>query len=240
MQRITKKDLLPLIKQYVPDNPVIVEAGCFDGGDTLKLATFWPQSAIHAFEPVPEIFAMLVNNTQHCANIYQYNYALSTHSGVAQLYLSSKPTAPDEPFRAASLLKPKERLHWSNVTYPQRIDVKTITLDQWAQQQQINHIDFLWLDVQGYALPILQASPQMLQTMRVLYVEVEFVEAYEGQHQYQDVKAWLESHGFTMIARDFDDKPNWFFGNAVFINQNRLSTTSPNGAPQTIRDEQNS
>jgi FkbM family methyltransferase len=217
MQRITKKELLPLIKQYLPDNPIIVEAGCFDGSDTLKLSDSWPTSVIHAFEPVPDIFTMLVNNTCQRTNIHQHNFALGTHTGTAPLHLSSKPDAPDEPFRAASLLKPKERLQWSTVTYPKTIEVKTITLDNWAEQHAVDHIDFLWLDVQGYTLPILQASPRMLNRLRVLYVEVEFVEAYEGQHQYHAVKTWLESQGFTMIARDFDDTPHWFFGNAVFI-----------------------
>lgn len=231
MQRITKKDLLALINQYMPTKPVIVEAGCFDGGDTLQLSSFWPTATIHAFEPVPEIFAMLTSNTQQRNNVCRYNYALSTQTGTAQLHLSSRPAAPDEPFRAGSLLPPKERLTWSTVTYPKTIAVKTITLDEWAQQHSIEQIDFLWLDVQGYALPILQASPHMLTALRVLYVEVEFIEAYEGQHQYHEVKTWLESQGFVMIARDFDDVPHWFFGNAVFINQNHSSTTLPNDAP---------
>ncbi|MBS1986341.1 FkbM family methyltransferase [Candidatus Dependentiae bacterium] len=218
MQRITKKELLPLIKQYLPDDPIIVEAGCFDGGDTLQLSAFWPQATIHAFEPVPEIFSMLTHNTHHNPAIMRHNCALAAHTGTAQLHLSSRPTAPDEPFRAGSLLAPKERLTWSNVTYPKTITVDTITLDRWAEQQQLDHIDFLWLDVQGFALPILQAAPQILKTLRVLYVEVEFIEAYEGQHQYHAVRTWLESQGFTMIARDFDDTPHWFFGNAILVN----------------------
>lgn len=218
MQRITRKDLFPLIKAYIPSNPVIVEAGCFDGGDTLQLSSFWPKATIHAFEPVGEIFQMLTKKTQHLNSIVRYNYALSTHTGSAPLYLSSRPAAPDEPFRAGSLLPPKERLTWSTVTYPKTIPVKTITLDEWTQQHNIEQIDFLWLDVQGYALQILQASPRMLKALRVLYVEVEFIEAYEGQHQYHEVKTWLESQGFAMIARDFDNVPHWFFGNAVFVN----------------------
>jgi len=222
MQRITKKELLPLIKQYIPDNPVIVEAGCFDGSDTLKLSQFWPAATIHAFEPVPEIFAILLKNTCQRANIAHYNVALSSHTGSAPLHLSSKPTDPEAPFRAASLLQPKERLRWSDVTYPKTIEVNTITLDSWAEQQGIDHVDFLWLDVQGYALPILQASPRMVSTLRVLYVEVEFIEAYEGQHQYHAVKTWLESQGFVMTARDFDDTPHWFFGNALFTKSNKL------------------
>lgn len=216
MRRITKKELLPLIKGLVPLEPVIVEAGCFDGRDTIKLSSFWPQGTVHAFEPVPEIFAMLTKATQDIPNVCRYPYALGAHTGTATLHISAKPDALDKPFQAGSLLQPKERLTWSNVIYPTAIEVPTITLDDWARKFSVPHVDFLWLDVQGFALPILQASPHVLATLKALYVEVEFIEAYEGQHQYLEVKTWLESHGFTMIARDFDDAPQWFFGNALF------------------------
>lgn len=217
MQKISKKELLPFLKPYLPENPVIVEAGSFNGKDTVTLSTFWPQGTIHAFEPVPEIFALLSANTHHCSNVCTYQYALGSHTGNATLHLSADPEKPDKPYPAASLLPPKERLTWSKAIYPKSIEISTITLDDWAAQQSVDQIDFLWLDVQGYALPILQASLRILATIKVINVEVEFVEAYENQKQYPDVKKWLEEQGFSMIARDFDDQPSWFFGNALFI-----------------------
>jgi len=220
MIQITKRDLLPFIRSYLPDNPVIVEAGSFDGHDTLAMSRFWPHGTIHAFEPVPEIFMQLATNTTACSNVRCYPYALSNTTGTASLYVSAKPEAPDQPCQAGSLLKPKERLTWSNIVYPKTITVHTITLDDWATHNAVDHIDFLWLDVQGFALQILQAAPQMLATLKALYVEVEFIEAYEQQHQYHDVRQWLEDQGLEMIARDFTDAPTWFFGNALFVRKN--------------------
>lgn len=217
IKHITKKELLSCIKPYLPENPVIVEAGSFNGKDTLLLSRFWPIGTVHAFEPVPDIFSLLSENTRHCTNVHTYHYALAAHTGTAALYLSAHPEKPDQPYPAASLLQPKERLSWSKALYPKKIEVPTITLDDWAAHHAIAHIDFLWLDVQGYALPILQASTRMLSTLKVLYVEVEFIQAYAEQKQYPEVKAWLEEQGFSMIARDFDDAPTWFFGNALFI-----------------------
>lgn len=217
MQKISKKELLPFLKPYLPENPVIVEAGSFNGKDTVILSNFWPQGTIHAFEPVPEIFSLLSANTDHCSNVHRYRYALGARTEAATLYLSADPEKPDKPYPAASLLPPKERLTWSKAIYPKSITSETITLDHWGKQNCIDHIDFLWLDVQGYALPILQASEHMLATIKVVHVEVEFVEAYENQKQYPEVKKWLEQQGFSMIARDFDDQPSWFFGNALFI-----------------------
>ena len=63
---IIKSDLesvLNEVKPYLPEDPIIIEAGAYNGLGTMKMEKFWPQSAIHAFEPVPEIFEMLTRNT---------------------------------------------------------------------------------------------------------------------------------------------------------------------------------
>jgi FkbM family methyltransferase len=217
IQQITKQQLLPLIAPYLPENPVIIEAGAFNGTDTKKLIEQWPHATVHAFEPVPEIFALLQKNTASYSNVFRYNCALSDTTATALFHISESPKKRGAPFQAGSLLQPKERLTLSPVEYPCTIQVATTTLDDWAQKHGITKIDCTWLDMQGYELNVLKAAPKMLQTMRVIYTEVEFVEAYAGQYLYKDVKQWLEEHGFIMIARDFPDNPTWFFGNAVFV-----------------------
>jgi len=217
MDQLKKTDILRYVAQYLPTSPIIVEAGAFDGRDTQRMSKQWPAGVVHAFEPVPAIFAMLATNTQQLLNVVRHPYALGATTGTATLYVSEKPSRPGQPFQAGSLLKPHERLVHSEVRYPSTIIIDTITLDDWAKQNNIDHVDFMWLDVQGFALNILQASPQILTTLRALYVEVEFIQAYENQYQYEDVKAWLEQHNFVMIARDFTDQPSWFYGNALFV-----------------------
>ena len=211
-----KKNILSLIKPLVPKNSIIIEAGAFDGSDTKKISTFWPKGTLHVFEPVPEIFNMLETNTQHLKNVVRYPIALANKTGDTTFYVSQKPSQPGEPFQAGSVLKPKERLKWSTIEYKKTIIVPTITLDDWVQKNNISHIDFMWLDVQGYALHILKAAPQLLKTLKVLLVEVEFIQAYEEQYQYSDVKAWLGQHGFVEIGKDFENTKQWYYGNALF------------------------
>ncbi|MDA0677580.1 MAG: hypothetical protein O2788_06190, partial [Chloroflexi bacterium] len=51
---VVHRDRIPYnaIAKYVPADPVIVEAGAHDGTTTVEMASFWPKSTIHAFEPV--------------------------------------------------------------------------------------------------------------------------------------------------------------------------------------------
>jgi FkbM family methyltransferase len=206
-----------IIKPLLPDNPVIVEAGAFDGNDTKKMAILWPQGIIHAFEPVPEIYERLVKNTNMLTNIICYPIALSNHTGTAQFYISERPSRPGRASQAGSLHKPKERLTKSPLIFPRTTTVPTITLDQWAHEHKINSIDLLWLDTQGHELAILQAASRMIKNIKVVLAEVSFIESYEGQPRYEEIVAWMVEHGFEYIGRDFADMTKSFFGNALFV-----------------------
>ncbi len=208
---------LEFVKNYLPAHPVIVEAGAFNGSETRRLAAMWPQGTIHSFEPVPEIFTQLVENMKIIPSVSCYQLALSSKTGTASFYVSEKPSKPGIASQAGSLHAPKQRLALSPIIFPRTIQVDTITLDDWAAQYHVDHIDFLWLDMQGHELSVLQAAPEMIKTVKVIHTEVNFIEAYEGQPDYTAVKKWLEENGFQEIGRDFEDQTTRFFGNVVFV-----------------------
>jgi len=205
------------LKQFMPDNPVIVEAGAFDGNDTIKMALQWPKGVIHAFEPVLEIYQRLLKNTDKFTNIYYHPLALSNKNGTALFHISERPSRPGIASQAGSLHKPKQRLSKSPLIFPRTTTVNTITLDRWAVHNNITAIDLLWLDTQGHELAILQAAPSMIKCINIIMAEVSFIESYEGQPQYEEVVAWITHHGFEYIGRDFVDTTTTFFGNALFI-----------------------
>jgi FkbM family methyltransferase len=205
------------IARYLPDNPCIVEAGAYVGGDTAKMAARWPKGTIHAFEPVPELYAQLQQAVANFQNVHTYPLALSTQQGTADFYIGEKVEKPGRPTQAGSLHKPKERLHISPIQFPRTITVPTTTLDAWALEHQIPSIDMLWLDVQGHELSVLQSGLHMLSTVNVILIEVAFIEAYEQQPSADSIIDFLTQHGFEMVGKDFADKPIWFFGNILFV-----------------------
>ncbi len=214
--------VLRFITPYLPHNPVIIEAGAFHGYGTVIMAKNWPQTVIHAFEPVPDIFIKLEDKTSGLVQVRRYQIALSDTTGSAVFHLAEKPEKPGIPAQAGSLLRPKERLSWSPMVYQQNIEVETITLDDWAKQQNIEHIDFLWLDLQGHELAALKGATHLLQNATVVYAEVQFIEAYDQQPLFGEICTWLQNQGFSLVAQDFTDQTSWFFGNAVFIRQNKI------------------
>ena len=226
MKICTKYHALEIVKDYLPTNPVILEAGAYTGQDSLYMARLWSDATFHLFEPVPELLTQLKKNTHQIQHKQYWPLALSTHTGTTTFHIAEKKEHPGVPTQAGSLLKPKERLHHSPMVYPRTISVSTTTLDHWATQNNIDQVDFLWLDVQGHELAILKHAISVLKKARALFVELHFIEAYEEQPLAQEVIDWLSSLGFMMIARDYTEPSKWFFGNGLFIKKDRYAKTA--------------
>jgi FkbM family methyltransferase len=213
---------LALVEKILPKNPVILEAGAFDGTDTVSMSQLWSDSTIYAFEPVPEIYNWLTNKTSNCNNVRCFGIALSNKVGYQDFFLSEDPNNPGVSFQSGSLLEPKEHLKYSHIQFNKKMIVPTITIDCWAEIYGVDHVDMMWLDMQGMELEVLRASPKILATVKVVCMEVEFVEAYAGQGMYEDVKKFMEESGFLEYAKNFDapGKGGWgWFGDVVFVRQ---------------------
>ncbi len=220
MRYLTKSNLYSTLAEILPSDGFFLEAGAFNGKDTLILSQHFPQATIYAFEPLPEIYAELQKNTQSIPCIKTYQVALSDKTGTATFYVADHPKRPGKICQAGTLLKPHERLNHSPITYPHTTQVPTTTIDVWARQNGIDRLDFMWLHLQGNELAVLQASPTILPTARALYVELNFIQAYAGQPTAREVHEWICGHGFELIGTDYQDQPTHFFGNHLYFNKN--------------------
>lgn len=213
---INHSNLFTILADVLPAASTILEAGAFNGKDTLQLAKHFPHATIHAFEPLPEIYAELQRNTQATPTIKIYPFALSDRTGTATFYVADHPKRPGKICQAGSLLAPQERLAHSPIIYPCTTQVPTITLDDWAIKKRMPGIDFMWLDLQGHELAVLKAAPSILKTVRVLYLELNFIQAYEGQPSAQEVHTWIEDQGFFLKGTGYNQNPTHFFSNHLY------------------------
>jgi FkbM family methyltransferase len=198
------------LHRFLPPDPVVVEAGAHIGADTLALARLWPAGVVHAFEPVPELFAQLERRTRGLANVCRYPLALSGSTGTAEMHVSSG--ASDG---SSSLLAPDGHLReHPDVAFSSRIVVPTDTLDDWAAREGIARVDFLWLDMQGHELNVLRTAPRVLATVRAIHTEVSLKPLYAGGPLYPELRAWLEERGFRV---EREELPWADGGNVLFV-----------------------
>jgi len=203
-------DALP----YLPSNAIIVEAGAHNGSDSIKMATCFPQGHVYAFEPVPAIYQVLRKNTESHSNIRCYNCALSNTVGTTKMFISSE--VGDA---SSSLYEPdKHTTIWPDITFGESIDIPVTTLDRWAKINGIDHVDFLWLDMQGGEYDALKASPAILKTVKALITEVSCAQLYKNTPLYPEYKKWLEEQGFTAVKECFYHSNGQFItGNVLFV-----------------------
>lgn len=217
---------ISLARRYLPDDPIIVEAGAYDGHESEAFAKLWPRGHVHCFEPVERLFHLTAQRVRQYPNVTAYQLGLGSTCGPQMMYLSTEPG--DEWIgrvsMSSSVYPPKEHLNYSGTLFRGTEDVQMTTLDEWARLNGITKVDLLWLDMQGYELPALKAGTELLKTVSVILTEVEFVEAYEGQPLYMEVKTWLEEQGFVLVGGNFTFPQNrQFFGDGLFVRRELLS-----------------
>ena len=100
-------------------------------------------------------------------------------------------------------MRPKDHLVDNPaVSFETQLDVQTTTLDLWAEQCGVAHVDFLWLDIQGHEFAALNAAPKVLSQVRAIFTEVNHTEVFEGVVLYPAYRRWLESQGFKLFAEE--------------------------------------
>jgi FkbM family methyltransferase len=199
-----------ILKKYLPNNPVIVDCGAHDGIDSMELAKILG-GQVHAFEPVDNLFTRLKKRTKDVSNIHCYNLALSNESGTAFFYISEGSSDA-----SSSLLEPSEHLlDHPDTSFNSKTEVQTLTLDEWARQNEIAKVDMLWLDMQGFEVNMLMASDHILQTVSVIHTEVSTKETYKGVIQYSAYRSFLESKGFSVVEEAIP--AGWDMGNVLFV-----------------------
>jgi FkbM family methyltransferase len=198
---------------YLPDSPTILEAGACDGSDTVRLARRWPAGTVHAFEPVPDAYSVVVEATKALTNVSTHPLALSDRSGTAELNLSEDEDGEPRP-DASSLLEPTGHMAaWPSIIFRRTVTVPTVTLDDWARAQSISGVDLMWLDLQGMELRVLNASPELLARTTAIYMEVWRRQMYDGAPTYDEVVDWAEARGFRRAI----DRVHRVYGNVLFV-----------------------
>ena len=230
------KDAAQLVVGFLPESPVILEAGACDAEDTIRFKTIWPKATIYCFEPNADLFKRASANIksppkcfgvpENMDNVYIYNKALSDTIGKKVFY--------DSDFQATSSFFPT---NFENIEIPESVlsslklkskddmvryaerqtIVDAVTIDGWRRENNIPPIDYMWLDVEGAELMALRGAVETLGSVRVLYVEYSLQEFRAGWGLYEELFDYIMSHGFNIHAL-WQCHDNWT-GNAIFLNE---------------------
>lgn len=198
------------------DPRVIVEAGASDGVHTLIFSRIFPKANIFAIEPVKKQYDFLTNKFKNFTNVFLFQVALSKKMELANIFIGNTNSKLGG-MGSSSILRPTlHKKYFPEIKFNNSSLVKTVTLEKFFTENQIETVDLLWLDIQGMEFDVIQKSQFAMQKcVKFLHIEISRIKFYAGMPSEKDIRKLLKSIGFKCII----DRVGAISGNALYVNQ---------------------
>lgn len=204
---------LRVLAKFLPQNPVIVEAGSYHGRDTTKLAQKFAMGTIYAFEPLKTAFPKLCEAASSHKNVVCLNQALDLTSGIKDLYICHGTYGQYPVFEFhSSLLAPSKDME-VHLLGPME-EVSCVSLLDFCENEKIQKIDMLWLSAEGNEKQILEGAHHLLNSVSLVYIRSQLYQSRLSMTLFQDIKSFMEMNGFVLLSHFF--LPN-IHGDALFV-----------------------
>ena len=175
-----------------PDRPIIFDVGANLGQTISEMRKACPNSAIHAFEPGAVAFEALQRTWSRTSNITLNYFALGSKE-------AKRPFNETLQHDMSSFL-PTGQHGWGKNTNQREVSIKTV--DGYCAANEIDYVDVLKCDTQGFDLEVLRGARQMMarHAIRLVYVEINFAELYVGQAAADEIMSLLRQNGFHLVT----------------------------------------
>tara|TARA_B100002019_G_scaffold286240_1_gene296411 strand:+ start:2136 stop:2924 length:789 start_codon:yes stop_codon:yes gene_type:complete len=192
-------DPIEIIKRIFSTHKVntIIDGGASIGDISLKFANYFPKSNVYCFEPYSDFNQFLTKRFKDNERISIFPFALNSTNDQLNLYINnSKGTNSTLPPASEGVLIYGNQFDNTGVEI-----TEAISLDSWAKQNDIDHIDILKLDVQGTELDVLKGANHLLSNNGIdaLLIEINFQNCYRNQSRWDDLISYLMNSGYSLF-----------------------------------------
>ena len=169
----------------------LIDAGANKGQFSVLFRELRPSARIVAFEPLPEAADTFEKVFRGDPLTTLMRVALAERGGTAEFHVADRADS-------SSLLRPGSGQARAFGVRPARtIRVPVKRLDDCLDISALDHPVLLKVDVQGGELGVFGGSA-VLPLIDYIYVELSYVELYDGQPLFQEVCEYLTSRGFSI------------------------------------------
>lgn len=171
----------------------IFDCGANVGFVTKMFTKCFPSALVHAFEPNPLVFNQLneyhKNNTRVIAN----NKGVGRVSGELVFNINKNSGT-------SSFLSPNDYNIKNHAKADiQKKTVEVVCLNDYMQKHNIEVLDILKLDIEGFELEALKGIPDLPNKVNVVYTEVNLIPTYDDQPLIEDIITYLRGQGFSIL-----------------------------------------
>ena len=171
---------------------------------------------INLFEPQKKLFKKLEESFSGNKNIFLYNVGLGNKNTTTKLFLS-----PSNEGASASILKPSGHLKYHpEIIFEDTENIEVRSYDEF----ELNNVNFLNIDIQGYELEALKGSENSLKKyIDYICIEISREEMYEDAILKNQLDDYLKDFEFIRVSTRWasSDIP---WGEAFYIKKIKVNT----------------
>jgi FkbM family methyltransferase len=158
-----------------------------------------PDTIVHSFEPHPRAFAKLSRSISG-PRLSAHEWAVGDREGEAVLYVYGS----DKDGSLINSLTPDARFPQKFGYQAREVKVRCTTIDAFCREAEVERIDLLKVDTEGFDLFVLRGAERMLREGRVRFVYVEFNDLFAKDNAtggaLVPIAEYLEPFGFAYLC----------------------------------------
>lgn len=151
---------ISVCKSLIKENDVILDVGGNIGFHSIHFAHYASKGKVYSFEPSPETFELLSRNCKPYANIQPINIGIGKSEGVAKFHYAS-----DHSYSGFKDTGKKEIINSE--------ELPIMSLDAWTKKQELNRVDFVKIDVEGFEDQVLKGMSEVISAYKpIIFIEI--------------------------------------------------------------------
>ena len=175
----------------------IVEVGANWGGDTKRFADE-SNNFVYAFEPTPELFDHLCETFSPYSNVKILPFAVDEEEGEAVFNIAG---TGDWGCSSLYTFDPEIHEKWEgrpDFHFTNQVIVQKKRLDNFINENNIESIDYLWVDAQGNDFKVIKSLGDKIEIVKEGKCEGSYsVDLYVNtENNVNDIVEWLTVKGF--------------------------------------------
>lgn len=186
------------LDEYVSNPSVIFDIGCYDGGDSLRFLTWYPNAKVYCFEAIKQNYELTLQKIGS-TNININHSAVFDVDGEIEFTLIARHQNDGSLGDFMGGVYSYEPAHLFNhglVSLPKQ-KVKAITIKTFCTLNNIDHIDFAHIDVEGAGLQVINGMGDICPT--VIFIEFQSSGTFGGKNASDgELIHALENKGYSL------------------------------------------
>ena len=196
------------LKEFSEEINGIIHVGAHSGQEVEEYNQY--KNKVILFEPQKDIFNELIQNVNKYENIYCYNFGLGSKNENKTIYRSEGNKG-----MSSSVLSPElHLLVQPNISFENTEEIKIKRFDS----LNIETLNFLTLDVQGFELEVLKGFGKELENVEFIFTEINTKFLYKDNALVADIDKYLKNYNFIRVYTNVDCFN--YFGDAFYIKKN--------------------